>query len=106
MDRFECRKKLWEDLQVGEIASIQQLSQCTHISYLYLTLHTQQVAGATIRADTSIKQRVPRSQRSGEIVEPLVSEQWFVKTKVLSYIILVDIVNISLTLADCDTSRP
>ncbi len=28
--------------------------------------------------------RVPRSQRGGEIVEPLVREQWFVKMKPLA----------------------
>jgi len=26
-------------------------------------------------------QRVPRSQRGGEIIEPLVSSQWFVRTQ-------------------------
>lgn len=26
-------------------------------------------------------QRVPRSQRGGEVIEPLVSAQWFVKTE-------------------------
>ena len=26
-------------------------------------------------------QRVPRSQRGGEVIEPLVSSQWFVKTE-------------------------
>ena len=26
-------------------------------------------------------QRVPRSQRGGEIIEPLVSSQWFIKTE-------------------------
>ena len=26
------------------------------------------------------QQRVPRSQRGGEVIEPLVSSQWFVKT--------------------------
>ncbi len=28
--------------------------------------------------------RVPRSQRSGEIIEPLVSEQWFVRMEPLA----------------------
>lgn len=27
------------------------------------------------------QQRVPRSQRGGEVIEPLVSSQWFVKTE-------------------------
>ena len=29
----------------------------------------------------SYQQRVPRSQRGGEVIEPLVSSQWFVKTE-------------------------
>jgi valyl-tRNA synthetase len=28
--------------------------------------------------------RVPRSQRGGEVIEPLVSEQWFVKMETLA----------------------
>jgi valyl-tRNA synthetase len=51
MDRFECRKKLWADMEV---------------------------AGLTIRTQP-YRTQVPRSQRGGEIVEPMLSTQWFVK---------------------------
>ena len=51
-DRFECRESLWSDMEKeGLIIKVEP--------------HTQ---------------RVPRSQRGGEIIEPLVSSQWFVKT--------------------------
>ncbi len=53
LDRFDARKKLWEDMDN---------------------------AGLTIKVDPHT-QRVPRSQRGGEIIEPLVSSQWFVKTE-------------------------
>lgn len=51
LDRFECRKQLWTDMDK---------------------------AGLVIKAEKHM-QRVPRSQRGGEIIEPLVSAQWFVK---------------------------
>ena len=53
LDRFEARKKLWADMEA---------------------------AGLTIRTE-KYKTQVPRSQRGGEIVEPMVSTQWFVKMK-------------------------
>lgn len=56
MDRFEARKKLWADMEAAG-----------------LTLKTQP---HTLR--------VPRSQRGGEIIEPLISTQWFVKTEPLA----------------------
>ncbi|NHZ72026.1 MAG: valine--tRNA ligase [Aquificales bacterium] len=49
-DRFECREKLWADMEV---------------------------AGLTIKKQ-NYTINVPRSQRGGEIIEPLVSRQWFV----------------------------
>jgi valyl-tRNA synthetase len=52
MDRFECREKLWSDMEAADLV-------------IKVEPHTQ---------------RVPRSQRGGEIIEPLVSSQWFVKT--------------------------
>ena len=52
LDRYECRQMIWEDMR-GE--------------------------GLTIKVDKHI-QRVPRSQRSGEIIEPMLSKQWFLKT--------------------------
>jgi valyl-tRNA synthetase len=51
MDRFDCRKKLWADMQA---------------------------AGLVIKEE-AYTLNVPRSQRGGEIIEPMVSEQWFVK---------------------------
>ena len=51
MDRFECRKKMWADMQA---------------------------AGLVIKEE-AYTLNVPRSQRGGEIIEPMVSEQWFVK---------------------------
>jgi valyl-tRNA synthetase len=56
MDRFEVRKKLWADMEA---------------------------AGLTIKVDphTLI---IPRSQRGGEVVEPMLSVQWFVKMDALA----------------------
>jgi valyl-tRNA synthetase len=56
LDRFECRKKLWEDMRA---------------------------AGLVIK-EQDYTLNVPRSQRGGEIVEPMVSEQWFVKIESLA----------------------
>jgi valyl-tRNA synthetase len=52
LDRFDARQKLWRDMEEAELV-------------IKVEPHTQ---------------RVPRSQRGGEIIEPLVSKQWFVKT--------------------------
>ncbi len=52
LDRYEARKKLWADMEA---------------------------AGMTIRVDENYKHAVPRSQRGGEVIEPLLSTQWFVK---------------------------
>ena len=51
LERFECRKKLWADMEA---------------------------AGLTIKTEP-YRTQIPRSQRGGEIVEPMVSTQWFVK---------------------------
>ncbi|CAM9303864.1 unnamed protein product [Phaeothamnion confervicola] len=51
MDRFECRQQLWADMEAAGLV-------------LKTEPHTQ---------------RVPRSQRGGEVIEPLVSSQWFVR---------------------------
>ena len=53
MDRFDCRKKLWADMDA---------------------------AGLVIKEEP-YKLKVPRSQRGGEIIEPMVSTQWFVAIK-------------------------
>lgn len=51
MDRFDCRKQIWEDMTA---------------------------AGMTIKSEPHTLV-IPRSQRGGEVVEPLLSDQWFVK---------------------------
>ncbi|MEX1143615.1 MAG: valine--tRNA ligase [Anaerolineales bacterium] len=56
MERFAARKKIWADLQA---------------------------AGLAIKTVT-YTQRVPRSQRGGEIIEPMISTQWFVTIKPLA----------------------
>eukprot|EP00899_Mesostigma_viride_P026702 jgi/Mesvir1/7216/Mv19035-RA.2 len=56
MDRFAVRKKLWSDMEA---------------------------AGLTLKMEPYTL-RVPRSQRGGEVVEPLVSKQWFVKMESLA----------------------
>ncbi|KAG9439211.1 hypothetical protein H6P81_019376 [Aristolochia fimbriata] len=56
MDRFEARKKLWSDLEETGLAVKKEP-------------HTL---------------RVPRSQRGGEVIEPLVSKQWFVTMEPLA----------------------
>jgi valyl-tRNA synthetase len=56
LDRFECRNKLWADMRD---------------------------AGLVIKEE-AYTLNVPRSQRGGEIVEPMISEQWFVKIKPLA----------------------
>jgi valyl-tRNA synthetase len=53
LDRFDCRKKLWADMDA---------------------------AGLVIKEEP-YKLKVPRSQRGGEIIEPMVSTQWFVAIK-------------------------
>lgn len=56
LDRFECRQKLWADMEA---------------------------AGLTLEVKPYTMQ-VPRSQRGGEVIEPLVSKQWFVKMEPLA----------------------
>jgi valyl-tRNA synthetase len=56
MDRFDCRKRLWEDMKE---------------------------AGLVIK-EQPYTLNVPRSQRGGEIVEPMISTQWFVKIQPLA----------------------
>ncbi len=56
LDRFECRKRLVEDIErSGHLLKIEK-----------------------------IKHSTPHSERSGAIVEPMVSKQWFVKMKPLA----------------------
>lgn len=51
MERFTARKKLWDDMAAQDLV---------------------------IKTEKYVT-RIPRSQRGGEVVEPLVSTQWFVK---------------------------
>ncbi len=56
LERFECRKKLWQDMKNQDLVIKEQ--PYTHM--------------------------VPRSQRGGEIIEPMISTQWFVNMKPLA----------------------
>jgi valyl-tRNA synthetase len=51
LDRFECREKIWQDMTD---------------------------AGITVKIEPH-SMVVPRSQRGGEVIEPLLSDQWFLK---------------------------
>ncbi len=55
-DRYEARKNLWSDMKDAN-----------------LTIKTE-----------NYRTTIPRSQRGGEIVEPMISEQWFVKMESLA----------------------
>lgn len=55
-DRFECRKNLWEDMHA---------------------------AGLVIKEEDYMI-NIPRSQRGGEIIEPMISTQWFVRMESLA----------------------
>ncbi|MFN2195216.1 MAG: valine--tRNA ligase, partial [Anaerolineales bacterium] len=56
LDRFDCRRALWADMAA---------------------------AGLTIKEDPYTIS-VPRSQRGGEIIEPMISTQWFVRMESLA----------------------
>ncbi|MDW8072431.1 MAG: valine--tRNA ligase, partial [Anaerolineae bacterium] len=56
LDRYECRRRLWADMEA---------------------------AGLTIKTEKYITQ-IPHSQRGGEVVEPMLSTQWFVRMKPLA----------------------
>ncbi len=56
LDRFEARKQIWADMED---------------------------AGLTIKTQPHTM-RVPRAQRGGEVIEPLISTQWFVKMEPLA----------------------
>src|SRR4030043_494421 len=55
-DRFECRKNLWEDMRN---------------------------AGLVIKEEDYLL-NIPRSQRGGEVVEPMISNQWFLRMESLA----------------------
>ncbi|MYC55860.1 MAG: class I tRNA ligase family protein, partial [Chloroflexi bacterium] len=56
LDRYACRERLWRDMQV---------------------------AGLTIKTE-AYQTRIPRSQRGGEVVEPMMSVQWYVRIQPLA----------------------
>ena len=56
LDRYECRERLWADMQAS---------------------------GMTIKTEPYVLQ-VPCTQRGGEVVEPMVSTQWFVRMEPLA----------------------
>lgn len=55
-DRFDCRKNLWEDMRS---------------------------AGLVIKEEDYML-NIPRSQRGGEIIEPMISDQWFLRMEPLA----------------------
>jgi valyl-tRNA synthetase len=55
-DRFECRRNLWEDMRI---------------------------AGLVIK-EQDYMLNIPRSQRGGEIIEPMISNQWFLRMESLA----------------------
>jgi valyl-tRNA synthetase len=56
LDRYECRQRMWSDMER---------------------------AGLTVKTEP-YRTQLPRSQRGGEIVEPMVSTQWFVRMEPLA----------------------
>ena len=56
IDRYACREQLWADMDAAEL---------------------------TIKA-TPYVTRIPRSQRGGEVVEPMMSTQWYVRIQPLA----------------------
>lgn len=56
MDRYACRERLWRDMEAAR-----------------LTIKTE-----------AYTTRIPRSQRGGEVVEPMMSTQWYVRIQPLA----------------------
>ena len=56
LDRYACRERLWRDMEA---------------------------AGLTVKTEPYLT-RIPRSQRGGEVVEPMMSEQWYVRIQPLA----------------------
>ena len=56
LDRYECRDQLWQDMEA---------------------------AGLVIKTEPYTT-RIPRSQRGGEVVEPMMSTQWYVRIQPLA----------------------
>lgn len=101
LDRAECRKALWGDMTAEGLvikgARRRRRSDLAATAPHHLAAALRwRCGGAVLRAPQGDRRaeplsshsasaeepytlRVPRSQRGGEIIEPLVSEQWFVK---------------------------
>ncbi len=56
LDRYACRQQLWDDMEAARL---------------------------TIKTEPYIT-RIPRSQRGGEVVEPMMSTQWYVRIQPLA----------------------
>ena len=56
LDRYDCREQLWSDMEAAEL---------------------------TIKTEPYVT-RIPRSQRGGEVVEPMMSTQWYVRIQPLA----------------------
>ena len=56
LDRYDCRERLWSDMEA---------------------------AALTIKTEPYVT-RIPRSQRGGEVVEPMMSTQWYVRIQPLA----------------------
>jgi valyl-tRNA synthetase len=65
LDRFECRQRLWADMEAD---------------------------GLTVKQEPYTLS-VPRSQRGGEIIEPLISRQWFVDAEPMAKMALASVRN-------------
>lgn len=60
LDRYQCRERLWQDMHA---------------------------AGLMIKTEPYLTQ-IPRSQRGGEAIEPMISTQWFVRMEPLAKLAL------------------
>ena len=56
LDRYDCREQLWSDMEA---------------------------AGLTVKTEPYTT-RIPRSQRGGEVIEPMMSTQWYVRIQPLA----------------------
>ena len=70
LDRFVCRQKLWQDMAEAGL--------------------TDKIQPHTLN--------VPRSQRGGEIIEPMISNQWFLKVEAMAKLALEAVRNGKITI--------
>ena len=83
LDRYACRAELWADLEAEGLALKARAGEGGPAA---ARGREGRRRGSWLRPPRPCcpqveehTQRVPRSQRSGEVIEPLVSTQWFVK---------------------------